>query len=86
MFSELLNMKHLLIPLLAALALPITVNAEVANVYLLGRTKNNSYVVPMKTSETCEAAGQKFIDKKSWDQVGKSGQFTLLTYVCVKAK
>ena len=79
-------MKRLLLPLLAAIALPTAVNAEVANVYLLGRTKNNSYVVPMKTSETCEAAGQKFIDKKSWDQVGKSGQFTLLTYVCVKAK
>jgi hypothetical protein len=79
-------MKRLLLPLLAAIALPTAVNAEVANVYLLGRTKNNSYVVPMKTLETCEAAGQKFIDKKSWDQVGKPDPSALLTYVCVKAR
>ena len=79
-------MKRLLLPLLAAIALPTAVNAEVSNVYLLDRTKNNSYVVPMKTLETCEAAGQKFIDKKSWDQVGKPDPSALLTYVCVKAR
>ena len=79
-------MKRLLLPLLAAIALPTAVNSEVANVFLLGRTKNNSYVVPMKTLETCEAAGQKFIDKKSWDQVGKPDPSALLTYVCVKAR
>ena len=74
-------MKKLLLPLLAVIVLPTAVNAEVANVYLLGRTKNNSYVVPMKTLETCEAAGQKFIDKKSWDQVGKPDPSALLNYV-----
>ncbi len=79
-------MKRLLIAILTTISLPVTVNAEVSNVYLLGRTKNNSYVVPMKTLETCEAAGQKFIDKKSWDQVGKPDPSALLTYVCVKAR
>tara|TARA_S200000501_G_C20368517_1_gene545157 strand:- start:156 stop:395 length:240 start_codon:yes stop_codon:yes gene_type:complete len=79
-------MKRLLIAILTTISLPVTVNAEVSNVYLLGRTKNNSYVVPMKTLEACEAAGQKFINKKSWNQVGKPDPSALLTYVCVRAK
>ena len=79
-------MKRLLIAILTTISLPVTVNAEVSNVYLLGRTKNNSYVVPMKTLEACEAAGQKFINKKSWNQVGKPDPSALLTYVCIRAK
>ena len=79
-------MKRLLLLLIAAMALPTAVSAEVSNYYLLGRSKNNSYVVPMKTLEACEAAGQKFINKKSWDQVGKPDPAALLTYICLKAK
>ena len=79
-------MKRLFLPLLASLALPTAVIAEQANVYLLGRTKNISYTIPMKTLEACEAAGQKFINKKSWDQVGKPDPAALLTYICLKAK
>ena len=79
-------MKRLLLPLLAAIAFPTAVSAELSNYYLLGRSKNNSYVVPMKTLEACEAAGQKFINKKSWDQVGKLDPAALLTYICLKAK
>ena len=78
-------MKRLLLPLLAALALPTAVNAEVANYYLLGMAKDKSYVVPMSTLELCEAAGKKFGSHKnewSWDLLNVRP----LAYLCVKAK
>ena len=77
-------MKHLLLLLLAFLALPTAVNAQVANYYLLGMAARKSYVVPMQTLDACEAAGQKFADAKAWFK--KQETMTPLTYVCVKAK
>ena len=48
-------MQGLLLPLLAALALPTTVNAEVANYYLLFSWAGRSWTVPMETEELYEA-------------------------------
>ena len=80
-------MKRLLLPLLAALALPTAVNAEVANYYLLFKwAKGSNWTVPMQTEELCEAAGQKALDQKNnWEpkKVGKGG---FPYYVCVRAK
>ena len=63
-------MRKLLISLLAALALPTAVNAE--SVYLLVKTTTGSMmrengqlmVVPMKTMDGCEEAGQKLISSE----------------------
>ena len=63
-------MKSLLFPLLAALALPTAVNAE--SVYLVVKTTTGSMmrengqlmVVPMKTMDGCEEAGQKLISSE----------------------
>ena len=78
-------MKRLLLPLLTALALPTSVNAEVANYYLLGMAALRSYVVPMQSLEACEVAGQKFADSQAWFR-RQATMTTPLTYVCVKAK
>ena len=79
-------MKCLLLSLIGVLVLPNAVDAERANFYLLGRTKNNSYVVPMQTLESCEEAGKKFIQKESWSQIGKPDPSALLTYLCVDTR
>ena len=59
-------MKRLLLSLLAALALPTAVNADIANYYLLGMLERDPYIVPMETLELCEEAGKKFITRKAW--------------------
>tara|TARA_B100001989_G_scaffold241389_1_gene207236 strand:- start:87 stop:281 length:195 start_codon:yes stop_codon:yes gene_type:complete len=56
-------MKLLLLPLLAALALP-SVNARVANYYLLVDWKKNNWTVPMQSKELCETAGKKVYIRK----------------------
>ena len=58
-------MKHLLLPLLAALASPTAVNAEVASYYLLGSADRHTFVVPMKPLGQCEEVGQDFINNKN---------------------
>tara|TARA_S200000501_G_scaffold204043_1_gene191866 strand:+ start:547 stop:774 length:228 start_codon:yes stop_codon:yes gene_type:complete len=45
-------MKRLLLPLLAALALPTAVNAE--NYYLLVSFGERNFTVPMKSLDQCE--------------------------------
>ena len=63
-------MRKLFIPLLAALALPAAVNAE--SVYLVVKTITGTLmrgngqlmVVPMKTMDGCEEAGQKLISSE----------------------
>ena len=77
-------MKRLLLPLLAALALPTAVNAEVAGYYLVGIADRKPFVVPMKTLELCEEAGKKLGDNKKWTP--KFANAFQITYVCLKAK
>ena len=78
------QMKRLLLPLLAGLALPTAVNAEVDNYYLLGMAARKSYVVPIQLLEAFEVVGQKFADAKAWFR--RQETMTPLIYVCVKAK
>ena len=67
-------MKRLLLPLLATIALPTSVNAE--NVFLLiksqaGKGYKNanitSFVIPMASMERCEEAGAKIIASQRFD-------------------
>ena len=76
-------MKRLLLPLLAALALPTAVNAETNQYYLLGKQGSSSFVVPMKTLQLCEDAGEKFIKRNSW---AKRNDTPSINYLCVRAK
>ena len=77
-------MKRLLLPLLAALALPTAVNAETW--YLLARiNKANHWTVPMPNKEQCESGGEKFINIKNRDNWrGYLGSFP--SYICIKGK
>ena len=53
-------MKRLLLPLLAALALPTAVNAETW--YLLGSVSGGrNWKVPMPNKEQCESEGKRFL-------------------------
>ena len=73
-------MKRLLIPLLAALALPTAVNAETW--YLLGKFgKEGTYSVPMESKEDCEEQGQRFISREWKGTIGG-----IRSYLCVKGK
>jgi len=57
-------MKRLLLPLLAALALPTNVSAESA--WLIIRDGKALESVPMKDMEQCELMGAKLIASKRW--------------------
>ena len=80
-------MKRLLLPLLAALALPTSVNAETWWLMAVGR--KNAYAtanwsIPTSSLAECEAAGQKFKEHE-W----KWRNNIILErrdYVCVKGK
>ena len=85
-------MKRLLLPLLAALALPTAVNAE--SVYLVVKTTTGSMmrengqlmVVPMKTIDGCEEAGQKLVSSERFIK-GKFGKITRdISFECLESK
>ena len=85
-------MKRLLFPLLAVLALPNAVNAE--SVYLVVKTTTGSMmrengqlmVVPMKTMDGCEEAGQKLVSSERFIK-GKFGKITRdISFECLESK
>ena len=59
-------MKRFLLPLIATVAIPTAVNADSNNYYLLLRSGDGSWTVPMESMEACEKALNKAMDKKSW--------------------
>jgi len=73
-------MKRLLLPLLAALALPTAVNAETW--YLLGKAKGSNYTIPTESKEDCEEQGQRFLKGKNW--TGDSS--FVRAWICIKGK
>ena len=64
-------MKRLLLPLLAALALPTAVNASDYYLILQNLGEGGTYSVPMKTLEGCEAALEQAMEKNNWSFRGK---------------
>ena len=64
-------MKRLLLPLLAALALPTAVNASDYYLILQNLYEGGTYSVPMKTLEGCEAALEQAMGKNNWSLRGK---------------
>ena len=79
-------MKRLLLPLLAALALPTAVNADSHNYYLLLRTGDGSWTVPMETMEACEKALNKAMDRKSWVYRSKGATKGSARGICLSNK
>ena len=85
-------MHKLLVPLLAALALPTAVNAE--SVFLVVKTTTGSMmrengqlmVVPMKTMDGCEEARQKLVSSERFIK-GKFGKITRdISFECLESK
>ena len=74
-------MKRLLLPLLAILALPISVNAETWHLLVKG-SRGAMVTVPMESEEQCEQAGEEVTTFKEWKGDGK------LWFVvnCIKGK
>ena len=73
-------MKRLLLPILAALALPTAVNAE--SYYLLISGSHINQNVPMSSLEECEQNLIKVIDQKNW----KPKRVHWLGAICIKGK
>ena len=80
-------MKRLLLPLLAALALPTAVNAETWWLMAAGRYNTtapfSTWTVPFSSEKQCEAAGKKFMDKE-WNK--KVLPDRMKDYLCVEGK
>ena len=85
-------MKRLLLPLVAAFALPTAVNAE--SVYLVVKTTTGSMmrengqlmVVPMKTMDGGEEAGRKLVSSERFIK-GKFGKITRdISFECLESK
>ena len=76
-------MKRLLLPLLAAIALPSPVNAETWWLMAAGRNyeANSTWSIPTNSEQECEFAGQKFLNS-SFPTLLEKGR----GYVCVKGK
>ena len=71
-------MKRLLLPLLAALALPTAVRtSEIAPYYLIiGNTKKEGVMkVPMASLEACKKAQKLFLKKESWTSAEGMGRY-----------
>ena len=85
-------MSKLLIPLLAALALPTAVNAKFVNLVVktttgsMMRENGQLMVVPMKTMDGCEEAGLKIVSSERFNK-GKFGKITRdISFECLESK
>lgn len=59
-------MKRLLLPLLAALALPTAVYSGDYKYSLVFEVQSKQFNVPMKSMEACEMALKKVLDMNNW--------------------
>ena len=80
-------MKRLLLPLLAALALPTAVNAETWWLLVRGQTSqtvlNVPWEIPTNSEQECEAEKTKVLNKENWD--GNNARL-VITAICLKGK
>ena len=75
-------MKRLLLPLLAALALPTAVNAE-SYWLIVFLNASTSQKIEMNSMEQCKEQGEAYKDSGIY---GKSAMSTSMRYVCLKGK
>jgi len=74
--------KRFLIPLLAALALPTSINAETW--YLFASHSRGTHTIPTHSREACEIAGDEFWDEKGRNWTGFKPSSP--GYICIKGK
>ena len=85
-------MKLLLLPLLAAIALPTAVNAETwwlmaaGKSYQGGGATSNTWAIPTSSEKECEQAGQKFLNAVDAGDYPNTVVKKNRGYVCVKGK
>ena len=84
-------MKPLLIPLLAALALPTAVNAETWWLLVRGSAKQTiqsvAWEIPTSSKKECEREKTKVLDVDNWDGYKHENRTKLLvTAICLKGK
>jgi len=77
-------MRKLFIPLLAAIALPTAVNADVAPAYLIIKTDATTSTVPMKSMEACARAEEKALVKDNWKRNGHAP--CCVRAICLKSE
>ena len=80
-------MRKLLIPLLAALTLPTSVNAESSWLLIPGQRNNMNSItnlgqIEMPSMEACKVEGEKVKN----DQYYRKGIFSNINYTCVTGK
>ena len=80
-------MRKLLIPLLAALTLPTSVNAESYWLLIAGHRNNMNSItnlgqIEMPSMEACKVEGEKVKN----DQYYRKGIFSNINYTCVTGK
>ena len=82
-------MKRLLLPLLAALALPTAVNAETWWLIMRGRTHQAqgvvSWTIPTSSEQECKQERDKAINLENWKSNGTFRRL-LVDAVCLKGK
>ena len=74
-------MRKFLIPLLASIAFPTSVNAETWHLIITG-IQGSLVSVTTSSLEECEQSGKKAANKKGW----KGYKPIQIGYVCVKGK
>ena len=79
-------MKSLLLPLIAALALPIAVSAESYPYYLLLNQRSNDWIVPMKSQASCESALKTALEAENWSHPNKHSKPIGLLGICLKSE
>ena len=70
--------KLLVLPLL--LGFTSAVNAETW--YLLAKTAQNAFTIPMESKEDCEEQGNIYLKGKNW----KGDKGIIRAYICIKGK
>ena len=85
-------MKRLILPLIAALALPTSVNAETWWLLMRGREKlcckkiapTVSWTIPTESEQECNQEKDKIINLGNWKSNGEKRM--ILDAICVKGK
>ena len=79
-------MKRLLLSVIAALALPIAVNAENYPYYLLLNQRSNDWIVPMKSQASCELGLKTALEAENWSHPNKHSKPIALLGICLKSE
>ena len=83
-------MKRLILPLIAALALPTSVNAETWWLVMRGKTNKSiaptvSWTIPTESEQECNQERDRVINLENWKS-NETFRRLLIDAICVKGK